>query len=754
MKRIAVTISGLLFLHFCNAQYIFKGRVIDTAGVPIPYVSVVIENQRAGTITNQAGDFILRSSKPSARVSFSFAGYQPVSGRLSAGDSIVIVLVPGEPAMGDVTVRAFENNAAAKNVPAAVTVLNKASLERYGNVSLVPALNTVPGVKMDERSPGSYRLSVRGNLLRSTFGVRNVKVYWDGIPFTDANGNTYLNQLAFDNVGKIEILKGPSGSMYGAGTGGVVLLSSAVPPLNTRQLSVQTAFGSYGLFNMNAAYNARSDKEHSGFSYTHQQSDGYRQQTGMRRDVAHYSTEFLAGPRHTISANIFYSDLYYQTPGALTPAEQAADPRQARPAAGMFRGAVAQQAALYLKTAYAGFSSEYRFSSRWSNSTGLYISHTNFKNPTIRNYERKTEQGAGGRTVFKFAGDKITGAFGGEYQYGFTNTATYGNRQGAVDTLQYHDEIDSRQYNIFLQVGWKVAGSFSVNAGLSYNNYHYGFLRVSDPGSKKESSDFSPQLVPRIALLQAVGANTNLYASVSKGYSPPSIDEVHASDGRFNKMLRAETGYNYEAGIKSALLHNKVWVDAAYYFFRLRNTIVSRRDVSGADYYVNAGKTKQQGLEIGVNYIPINKEAGFLRLVKIWGAYTAIHARFSEYQQGPDKFNGNKVTGIPPSVLAAGVDMHTGAGLFGNFSYTYTGSIPLNDANTFFATRYNLLFAKAGYRTPPGKKISAELYIAFEKSFHTPYSLGNDLNAAGNRFYNPSAPQQFTVGAKLTVGVE
>ena len=79
---------------------------------------------------------------------------------------------------------------------------------------MLPAVNLVPGVRMEERSPGSFRLSVRGSLLRSPFGVRNIKVYWNDIPFTDAGGNTYFNLVDPNSIRQIEILKGP-GSSWG-----------------------------------------------------------------------------------------------------------------------------------------------------------------------------------------------------------------------------------------------------------------------------------------------------------------------------------------------------------------------------------------------------------------------------------------------------------------------------------------------------------------------------------------------------------
>ncbi|MGY0040307.1 TonB-dependent receptor plug domain-containing protein [Pedobacter sp. NJ-S-72] len=104
----------------------------------------------------------------------------------------------------------------------AVTVLNKVALERQPNSSLVTVMNTLSGVRMEERSPGSYRLSIRGSLLRSPFGIRNIKIYLDEFPLTDAGGNSYLNALDLSGIGNIQILKGPQSSFYGANSGGVI----------------------------------------------------------------------------------------------------------------------------------------------------------------------------------------------------------------------------------------------------------------------------------------------------------------------------------------------------------------------------------------------------------------------------------------------------------------------------------------------------------------------------------------------------
>ena len=107
--------------------------------------------------------------------------------------------------MDEVIIKAFAADRTVNEVPSAIAVLTYKELNRFNNTSLVPALNTIAGVQMEERSPGSYRLAIRGSSLRSPFGIRNVKVYWNFLPFTDGGGNTYLNSLDFSSINSLEI---------------------------------------------------------------------------------------------------------------------------------------------------------------------------------------------------------------------------------------------------------------------------------------------------------------------------------------------------------------------------------------------------------------------------------------------------------------------------------------------------------------------------------------------------------------------
>ncbi|UAY52199.1 TonB-dependent receptor [Ferruginibacter albus] len=748
MKKYLLLFLSLTFCWIAKAQLTFSGIVFDSSSHPIQGVSISI-HKKIITISDSAGNFSFSDSLNSLPVSFTHSGFDITTKTIVSDQKDTIFLNQSNTLLAGVTVNAYEQNTRLINIPVSVAVLSKADLERYNDASLVAPINTVPGVKMDERSPGSYRLSIRGNLLRSPFSVRNVKVYWNGIPFTDANGNTYLQQLGFTNIGKIEILKGSGGSMYGAGTDGVVLLTSQTAAKNENSLSVNSLAGSYGTFSSGVTYLNGTDKSNSALSFSHLQSDGYRTQTAMRRDVANYTGNFSVTEKQSVKCNILYSDLYYQTPGGLTLAQMLADPKQARSAGGGFPGAVAQQAAIFVKTFYGGLSHAYKFNEHWDNTTSVYTSSTHFSNPTIRNYERRTEQGYGGRTITQYQQENFKLNFGGEYQYTFTNTRTFANNAGNIDTLMTDQEIDASIYNIFIQASVTLPKNVIINAGLSYNNYHYNFLQVNTLPAINQGRNFDPELIPRISILKKINAGFSTYLTVSKGFSPPSIAEVVASDGIFNKTLNAEDGMNYEIGARGDIIKNKLSVDASFYISGLNNTIVSRTDSAGAQHFVNEGKTDQHGIELAVIYYPIKDAAAFLKTLKLWSNYTFIYARFDEYSLDGKDYSGNKLPGTAPNVFVLGADIETTPGLYGNFTYSYTDKIALDDANTFFAKQYNLLSGRVGYKKNLSKLLQSEIYIAFDNSFNTPYSLGNDLNAAGNRFFNPSAPKNFYGGLKL-----
>jgi iron complex outermembrane receptor protein len=663
-------------------------------------------------------------------------------------DSTPVADTVGRSLLQEVVVHAYEQNRALADVPVAIGVVTTAEWNRYDKMSIVPAMNSVPGVRMEERSPGSYRLSFRGSTLRSPFGVRNVKVYLDGIPFTDPGGNTYLTQLAPFDMYSLELIKGPAGSLYGAATGGALLIKSR-PDSWQPGFTAEYSYGTFNTNNVNAQVRLGNEQGGNIINYSHQTSNGYRDHTNLRRDIITWESMLKNTDRQTLSTYAFYGDLYYQTPGALTLTEYNANPAQSRPAVGTTPSADQAQAAVYQKTFMAGITNTYRISQKFQNSTNFYAAYTNYINPTFRNYEFRSEPHFGGRTVFNYSLDNLHFSFGGEAQKGFFQTQDYGNSNGAPDTLQTNDNINTWTYTIFAQADVFFGKGWQVSAGLSYNDAFVGIDRISVPGFVPRNKNFTNELAPRLDLSKKITPNILLYASISKGFSPPAVAEILPSTGSINTDLQPENGVSYESGLKSSFFHQRLYVEVIAFYFELQKAIVVRKDSSNADYYTNAGSTTQKGIESQVSFQLLPSATGLINSARIWASYTLDNFTYGDFKKDAVSYDGDHLPGVADNTFTGGVDLNSRPGFFLHLNYYYSDKMPLNDANTDYAAAYQLVGGRLGYATQV-KKLNLNVFTGVNNAFNAKYSLGNDINAAGGRYYNAAATAAYYIG--ITIG--
>jgi iron complex outermembrane receptor protein len=654
--------------------------------------------------------------------------------------------------LNEVVVRAFEQNRKLAEVGAPVGIVSKASLDRFSNGSILPAMNMDPGVRMEERSPGSFRLNIRGSSLRSPFGVRDVKIYWNEIPLTDPGGNTYLNELGFYNFQSLEVIKGTAGSLYGAGIGGAVLIGS-MPSVWEKGASVDYTHGSYNTNSENVSLRLGDDDHRNIVSFTHQTSDGYRQQTQMRRDIGTWETLLKATDRQTIHAYILYSDLYYQTPGGLTQTEYNQNPRQARPPAGTSPGAIGAEAAIFQKNFTAGFSNEYHFNGHWQNTTAVYGAYTDFTNPGIRVYEYRQEPHFGGRTVFQYKTQLGSSVLqvntGAEAQKGFFETRDFTNKAGTPAALQTDDKLDNWTYMVFGQADLKLPGGWTLTGGASLNVNALDITRISVVPPLSSSIRFDNKIAPRIALLKKVLPGISVYASASRGFSTPTVQELEKSNGAVGPSLQPENGIDYELGTRGSLLNGRLFFDIDGFVFHIKNAIVSRIDSNGVTYSVNAGGTKQHGLETFVSYRVIDRSDGILTGLRIFISHAWHDFHYSSFTQDTTNFSGHHLPSVPAQTVVSGLDVSLQIGFYANLTYTYTEKIPLNDANTYYAGSYDLLGGRIGYRKILNKKIKLDIFTGIDNAFNTKYSLGDDFNAAVNRFYNAAPGRNYYAGVSF-----
>lgn len=652
-----------------------------------------------------------------------------------------------------VTIKAYLSEQPVLSTPASVSVLDAAQLKIQPGNSMVSAMNTIPGIRMEERSPGSYRLSVRGSLLRSPFGVRDVKVYFDEIPLTDAGGNTYLNAIDVKSVQSIEVLKGPDGSLFGANTGGVVIINPANSRADSSNISAGFSTGSYGLVHENAAVQQNSAHDQFNLSQAYEAYQGYRQNSNMSRQYLQLDNKWNYAGKNQLKLLGLYSNLNYETPGGLTQAQYDANPQLARLATKTIPGAIDQHIGISTKVLLGGLVNESPISSRLRNVVSVYGMHVDFANPFITNYEQRSENTYGLRTYFEYSSIpkpafnwKIN--LGLEWQQTNSGINNYGNRQGVKDTAQTLDKINTNQHFIFLRYASDIYKRLHIEAALSLNYYHYRFKNLYPLNQTAFTDrDFTPQLMPRVALSYQITDNFIWRASVSRGYSTPTTAEIRPTDNVINTALQAETGVNYETGFRLRNHDETILLDASVFSYRIQNSIVLRLHPDETQYYVNAGGTNQPGAEVAfMAWIIRENNTRFIRGLQFNTAYTLSAYTFRDYHDATTDYSGNRLTGVPRQVIVSSVQIKFPQYLYLFVQHNYTAGIPLNDANTAFAPHYNLVQSKVGWRHSFNRKTFLELYAGVDNMLNEKYSLGDDLNAVGNRYFNASAPRNYYAG--------
>jgi iron complex outermembrane recepter protein len=137
-------------------------------------------------------------------------------------------------------------------------------------------------------------------------------------------------------------------------------------------------------------------------------------------------------------------------------------------------------------------------------------------------------------------------------------------------------------------------------------------------------------------------------------------------------------------------------------------------------------------------------------------SHTWYHFRYREFKPLTNDYSGNKMPSVAPHAIATGVDFLSGKGWMGTASYYYSDRIPLNDANTAYADAYHLVAIKLGYQGLRVHRLGIKLFAGVDNLLDQKYSLGNDVNGFGGRYYNAAARRNYfaTVSLQLLAKVD
>ncbi len=740
----------LLFLCFLFSGFILHGqatiRIIDArTNQPLGGATIQCEGE-ISSIANDEGIIIIPEGSENCLIRY--VGYESVSVSVSGNGENVIYLKPRLEVLPSVVIQGYQEAVTLNSVAGGYAYLPGKEINVFSAVTPVTAFNSLAGVRMEQRSPASYRVNIRGSTLRSPFGVRNVKVYWNNIPLTEPTGNTPLNLLALEQLGNVQIIKGPAGSSYGAGIGGVILLENELSATQ-RGLSADASvtIGSFQMSRLQAGFTYNGENESVQLQASKHSSDGYRDHSRSERGNLVLSGTVSISDHQELGFHMLAADLFYELPGGLTEEQYRDDPTMARTAS------VSQNSLIDQQYLLGGIDHQISWG-KGSNQSQVFFSNSKKRNPFITNYEYENLNGGGIRTRFHQDLGPLKLTLGGEWQWGKATADNFGNKQGFPDTLRYSD--DNRQFTGFeyLQLSYQNT-DWHLSAGGSVNHLSYKFNRLRDAAldsSYRLERPFDVIFSPRVAIVRKF-QNVSVHASYGQGFSPPGLDEVRTSDATINTGLKAEFANNYEIGFRGHFFRQLLAVDLNAFYMRQKNTIVSRIDENGTSTFDNAGKTEHSGLELLAGLRILEKDRGAVRYLYLKSALTWYRFKFLDYVRAAGgentDFSGNDLTGTPDLSLSFWLTARFFKGIQADLNYQHVSAIPLNDANTVLSDSYDLVQLNLQWTCSLNDRLALVVFGGIDNLFDQKYSLGNDLNAFGSRYFNPAAERNYFAGLRV-----
>ncbi|MBF6607690.1 MAG: TonB-dependent receptor [Flavobacterium sp.] len=646
--------------------------------------------------------------------------------------------------LSEVVISSYHINDSLMNAPASVGILTAAELQRNNNTDISMAMNMISGVQMQSATFNTNRISIRGIGARTPYGTNKIRAFFGNIPLTSGDSETTIEDLDIENLQQVEIIKGPLSSVYGAGLGGAILLTPGRSPAGNLA-SISTTHGSWGLMKTTARVSTASEKANLSVNYHNMKFDGWRENSSYQREGVTLSGELFKSEKSRLTYLGNYTYMKAFIPSSIDRETFENNPQEAA-----FTWKAAQGFEQY-DSYMGGLSYEFDVSPSIKNTTSVFVNHKISNEPRPFDILRQNTTAYGART--QFAGRlkftlPISYIIGAEYfRDGFSgqtleNLYQDNNGMGSVTGGQLTGTTQDRVfYNVFAQANVALAEKLDLRAGINLNRTNFE-LRTEFPAdqSRTESYRYDAIWAPQVSLLYTPNRYTTLYASASRGFSLPAIEETLTPEGSINTGIKPETGYNLEVGAKMYLLNKKLYIESAVYRMLITDLLVARR--IGDDQYVgvNAGQTLHQGIELSSRY---NWQKLNWR-IEPFAALSLGKYEFADFVSDDIDYSGNELAGVPSTKASAGLIVYWKQ-LFISGTYNFVGAVPLNDGNTAYSEQYAVTDIKTGFEFMAIPNLTFDVAAGINNLGNERYASMILPNATGfgnsqPRYYYPGLP--------------
>lgn len=639
-------------------------------------------------------------------------------------------------------------------VPFAVALVPRDEIARgRPTQGLSEALVTIPGVFVADRNNPSQddNLSIRGFGARSAFGARGVKILLDGIPQTLPDGQGQLSNVELARVTRIEVLRGPSSSLYGNASGGVI--SMWTDPLRPSGIElVSRAFwGSYGTrpdsnepavqwkaFVGVAAPVGRGTVSADGSTWA---TDGFRaHSTGeTRRGSLRYGIELAPGTQ-LIGQFLVAHSPRLDDPGALTEAEADTAPTAANPRN------ITADVGKTVSQQQAGISLERRTSSGRLWSLALFALKRDLQNPIAVRYIELGRWAYGARAAsthpLTLAERPVLVTLGVDAQWQRDDrlNLTVDRARTTLDQLERVSEIGP-----FVEFRADLTGSASFTAGARYDRVAFR----ADDRLLTDGDDSGSRVMAAPSASAGLTLDLDLalqpYVSLSTSFETPTTTELAnrpTGPGGFNPDLQPQKAINVEAGVRGRL-SGVLGYSVSAYQAEVRDELIPFEVPTepGRRFFQNAGSARHRGVEAGLALQP----AAGLTLV---GAYTYTAFRFLEFRTATDTLDGNSIPGVPAHYLHGSLRYQGPKGWWAAADVTASAGLFVNDLNTVRTEPWQTVGARAGWDGQiAGWRVAP--FAAVRNILDEQYIGSVSVNAQFGRFFEPAPGRNAYVGVEI-----
>ncbi|EPY5151127.1 TonB-dependent receptor PqqU [Klebsiella variicola] len=654
------------------------------------------------------------------------------------------------------------------DTPAAVSVVNGDEMRQAApRVNLSESLGAVPGLQVQNRQnyAQDLQLSIRGFGSRSTYGVRGLRIYVDGIPATMPDGQGQTSNIDIGSVDTIEVLRGPFSALYGNSSGGVINVTCQTgtqPPT----VEASSYYGSFGTWHYGMkATGAVGDGSHAGdvdytVSTNRFTTHGYRDHSGARKNLANARLGVRINDVSKLTLLLNSVDIKANDAGGLTADEWRDNPRQSprgdqyntrkntrQTQAGLrYERQLSAQDDLSVMM-YAGERETTQFQSI-PRAPQLKPSHAGGVIDLTRHYQgidtRLTHRGELLVPVTLTAGldyENMSERRKGYENFVMVNGAPQYGEQGA---LRRNERNLMWNVDPYLQTQWQLTDKLSLDAGVRYSSVWFDSNDYYiTPGNGDDSGDASyHKWLPAGSLKYALTDAWNVYLSAGRGFETPTINELsYRSDNQsgLNFGLKPSTNDTVEIGSKTRLGNGLL--TAALFQTNTDNEIVVDSSSGGRTSYKNAGKTRRQGMELGL-------DQQFGESWRLKAAWTWLDATYRTNVCDDASCNGNRIPGIARNMGYASFGYQPEQGWYAGSDIRYMSDIMANDENTAKAPSWTVVGLTTGYKWSYGR-MDMDLFGRVDNLFDREYVGSVIVNESNGRYYEPAPGRNYGIGLNL-----